>query len=197
MLEIGGRSILSRLIETLRSRVERIHVVVGYREELIIDLCARNHRDVVIVRNPDFRTTNTARSMALGAQAYSGKVLFMDGDLLISPASLTTFIEQSSREDWLMGVAPTTSENAVGVKRDIATATVSEFTNDEITTHEWANVFSGPARALDRAENYVFEELRLHLPMPAFELDLCEIDTVADLDRARAFGKKLDRMGMP
>jgi choline kinase len=97
MLEIDGRTILSGLVETLEGLVPRIHVVVGYREELIVEHCARYHRSVVIVRNPEFRTTNTARSVALGARGILRKALFLDGDLVISPESLRGFVQPQPR----------------------------------------------------------------------------------------------------
>ena len=131
MLEIEGSTILDRLLETLRPLVRNIHVVIGYREELVIDLCARKHRDVVLVRNPEFRTTNTGQSMALGARGCSGKTIFLDGDLLIAPESMQRFVTYASRHDLLIGIAPTRSENAVCVNlidRGEVGRSVREFT---------------------------------------------------------------------
>lgn len=85
MLELGGITLLTRMIRLLESHISRIHVVVGYREDMVIDHCARYHPQVVLVRNPDFRTTNTAQSLALGALHLTGKCVFLDGDLVINP----------------------------------------------------------------------------------------------------------------
>ena len=47
MLEIDGRTVLSRLVDAIRPHTDRIHVVVGYREEMIVEYCALYHRDLV------------------------------------------------------------------------------------------------------------------------------------------------------
>lgn len=196
MLEIEGVTILERLVDALRPLVRSIRVVVGYREELIIDLCAHRHRDVILVRNPEFRTTNTAQSMALGSRACSGKTLFLDGDLLISPESLRKFVTRAAGFPLSMGIARTRSENAVCVHTNgnvnEAGFCVESFIRDERLEYEWANVFAGPSDILEGATEYVFNQLVRHVPIPAFELDLREIDTVGDLEDARAFAKTLD-----
>jgi choline kinase len=194
MLEIEGRTLLTRLINALRPHVPRIHVVVGYREELIIEHCALHHRDVILVRNPDFRTTNTAQSMRLGATGVSGKVLFLDGDLLIANESLGAFIEKAATVPTLIGIAPTRSEQAVCVELDdeAGQRRVTGFTRSESKPYEWANVVAGPASILDEATGYVFEKLTTYLPVPACELDLREVDTPADLEFATAFALSLD-----
>ncbi|MFC3682031.1 NTP transferase domain-containing protein [Hydrogenophaga luteola] len=190
MLEIGGSTLLSKLIDTLTPLVRRIHVVVGYREEMIVDLVARRHRDVVLVRNPQFRTTNTAQSMALGARGCHGKVLFLDGDLLIEPESLQAFVTEAACHPLLIGVTPSSSENAVYVTTRTQArgeTLVTGFTRTQATPLEWANVFAGPADALDGEVRYVFNRLEQQLPIPCSELNLREVDTVADLSEARRF----------
>lgn len=189
MLEIEGKTILSRLVDALRPHVSRIHVVVGYREELIIDQCALHHRDVILVRNPEFRTTNTAQSMHLGAAGIEGKVLFLDGDLIIQEDSLAAFIAEASRHPILVGIAPTRSEQAVCVETrpGAASPTITGFTREARHPYEWANVVAGPAAMLAGATSYVFERLAESLPLAAHELDLREVDTPADLDLATAF----------
>lgn len=190
MLEMGGSTLLSKLIDTLTPLVRRIHVVIGYREEMVVDLVSRRHRDVVLVRNPQFRTTNTAHSMALGARGCQGKVLFLDGDLLIEPESLQAFVTEATSHPLLIGVTPSSSENAVYVTTRTQAGggtLVTGFTRTQATPLEWANVFAGPADALDGEDRYVFNRLEHQLPVPCSELNLREVDTVADLSEARRF----------
>lgn len=202
MLEIGGMTLLSRLIRTLEPLVPRIHVVVGYREEMVIELCAREHRDVVIVRNPAYRSTNTAESMSMGARACHGKTLFLDGDLLIEPMSLRAFVQEASRHEVLMGISTTRSEQPVCVELAEGTGPddndkprlVSAFTRDARLPYEWANVVAGPSRLMDGIPGYVFERLREHTPLPALPIELREVDTRADLEMANEFARSvLDR----
>ncbi len=194
MLEIEHKTILSRLIETIEPVIPRIHVVVGYREELVIDHCARWHRNVVIVRNPDYRTTNTAWSMALGARGIPGKTVFMDGDLVISPPSFSAFVARATQADVLIGVTRATSEQAVFVDARPGTAAELEihaFSRETRSPWEWANVASGPSNLMDQVSGFVYQQLEPRLPLPAFPLELSEVDTAEDLARTRAFTQQM------
>lgn len=192
MLEIGGTTLLTRMIRLLETHVSRIHVVIGYREELIIDHCSRYHPQVVLVRNPEFRTTNTGHSLALGASHLSGKCVFLDGDLVINPASLCAFLEHASLTDILVGICQPNTENAVFAEAEETAEgqTVMGFTREKTTPWEWANVFAGPNTLMHGADNYVFEHLAKRLPLPGHMLELAEIDTITDMREAELFIQK-------
>lgn len=197
MLELGGKTLLSRLIDSLGQRMESIRVVVGYREELVINHCAKLHRDIVIVRNPGFRTTNTVQSMAMGAHGLTGKTLFLDGDLVIDPASLHDFIDKAEHQPVLAAIAPSRSENPVNVElADLLPSDnemlIAAFTRKLGLAYEWANVVAGPPRMLDNATGYVFERLEELIPLRAFAINLREVDTTSDLDLAREFVQVID-----
>jgi choline kinase len=189
MLELGGITLLTRMIRMIESHVKRIHVVVGYRENLIIEHCARYHPHVVLVRNPDFRTTNTAQSLALGARYLKGKCVFLDGDLVINPDSFSAFLDHASRTEILIGLCQPNTENAVFADTEESPLglTVKSFTKEYRTSCEWANVFAGPNMLMNGAENYVFEYLTECLPLPGHMLELAEIDTTADMRSAEIF----------
>lgn len=192
MLEINGITILTRLIDSLEKQVDTLHVVVGYREELIIQHCARHHPKVVIVRNPEYRNTNTAQSFELGAQHLKGKTLFLDGDLVFAPGSLEGFINEGRRHESLLGICKPGSEKAVYVnsaKLD-GSLSVTGFSSTSKTDYEWANIVAGDAQLFRKATGYVYEFLSPHLPIPAFEVLTSEIDTPADLSSAIAFISK-------
>ena len=190
MIEVGGRTVLSRLIDQLRPMVPRVHVVIGYREELITEYCALHHRDVVLVRNPEFRSTNTAHSLMLGSVGFSRKVLFVDGDLIIESASLTRFIKRAAREENLLGITRAKSSEAVFVSTrpalDGQSTEVERFHREPPGEREWANLFTAPPAILQQGDRYVYECLEAHLPIAAEELDLYEIDTPEDLAKAKA-----------
>lgn len=188
MIEIDGRTILSRLIRSLRPHVPRIHVVVGYREEIIEEYCARYYRDVVLVRNPDFRSTNTAHSLRLGSIGFRHKALYMDGDLLLSEKSLAGFLSHASEVPLLIGVTPAKTSEAVFAatreREDDGSLVLEGFDRAQPSRFEWANVFAGPPDIVSPGNGYVFESLAGHLPAAAHELQLFEVDTAADLTRA-------------
>lgn len=191
MIELGGKTLLSRLIETLQPLVPRIHVVVGYREELIIGHCAQQHREVVLVRSPEFRTTNTAHSIRLGSVGMKRKVLYLDGDLIIDPDSLRSFIEAATQDALLVGVTQAKSSQAVfvstrgedGERKNV----IEAFQREPATPWEWANVFAGPPDLLVEGTRYVYECIEPRLPAAVRELELYEIDTPEDMERARAW----------
>ena len=193
MIEIEGKTILTRLIETLRLQIPVIHVVIGYREEIVNEYCAIHHRDVVLVRNPDFRKTNTAYSLFRGALHLSGKVLYLDGDLVISPGSLGKFIAAARERDILVGVTKAKSEHAVFVLGEGFgnMSRISGFSWDRRSELEWANVFSAPNDLLRGAPGYVFERLTEYLPLDGHMLDLAEVDTSEDLVAAREFARHM------
>lgn len=195
MIEIDGRTILTRLIETLRPHVPLISVVVGYREELVIDYCARHHRDVVLVRNQDYRSTNTAYSFSKGAVPVAGKTIYMDGDLLISPHSLTEMLVAARHTDVLVGLTDAKSENAVFAECEQGrngNLTISSFSRTETSQYEWANIVSGPSDLMMGATAYVFEKLIERLPLQGQMLELAEVDTEADLAAARNFVRRME-----
>lgn len=193
MIEVEGRTVLSRLVDTLAPHVSTIHLVVGYREEMVIEYCARHHRDVVVVRNTEFRTTNTAYSLALGARHLSGKVLYLDGDLLLDPASVGAFLSAASAQEILVGLTDAKSENAVyalgGAEGELVR--VEGFTRKEGSPYEWANIVAGPHDLMIDAGGYVFERLEERLPLTGRMLNLAEVDTPADLEAAKAFARRV------
>lgn len=192
MVEIEGVTILTRLINRLRPYMSIIHLVVGYREEMVIEYCAQHHRDVVLVRNSDFRTTNTATSCSKGSQLLTGKVLFLDGDLLITKESLENFLTRAQNLDILIGLTPAKSEDAIFVQARLCGGYVDVFgfSRTNRSTVEWANIFVGPSHLLDGANGFVFEGLNRFLPLPGCLLDLAEVDTIHDLAAAQEFVKK-------
>ena len=190
MIEIENKTLLSRLVETLQPLVPRIHVVVGYREELIIEHCAQHHREVVIVRNPEYRSTNTAHSIRLGSVGMIGKVLYLDGDLIIKPSSLQSFLDIATKVPLLLGVTGAKSSQAVFVATpndSVLPSTICAFQREAPTPWEWANVFVGNPALLKQGTHYVYECIEPYLPAAACMLELHEVDTPEDLAQAKAW----------
>lgn len=191
MLEISGTTLLTRLVTLLERHVDNIHLVVGYREEMVIDHCAKHHPRVIVVRNPDFRTTNTAYSLSLGARSLQGKCIFLDGDLIFSPQSLDAFLTSAREVATLVGLCKPSTENAVFARVDEIgdRLTIRSFTREERTAFEWANVVCGSATLFENAGGYVFETLAAHAPLQGHLIDIAEVDTAADLIVAEKFIK--------
>jgi choline kinase len=187
MISIDKIPILTRMHRMLSEYVETIVVVVGYREELIIEYCQNHFRDVVIARNPDFATTNTAQSLSLGARFVSGKTLFLDGDLLLEKKSLKRFFDLAKSSELMLGVARAKTDQPVyadclGDESDYLT--IKGFSRENRTPYEWANLFVGPPNVMDGAQRYVFEKLAANLPVQAALVEVEEVDTPQDMARA-------------
>jgi CTP:molybdopterin cytidylyltransferase MocA len=189
MVEVEGTPILSRLVDAVSVHVDRIHVVVGYREELVADYCAIHHRDVVLVRNPDFRTTTTGHSYLLGARGLGERALFMDGDILVRPEQLAGILSASTEHETVVGITRATTDDGVTVELTgpAENPSVVGFTRRGGDPYEWANVMVAPPSAIGDGEGYVFEALATQLPLAAAYIEMAEVDTDADLDRATAF----------
>jgi len=189
MISIHKTPILARMIRMLQVHVDTIVVVVGYRENLIAEYCQNNFRNVIVVRNPDYASTNTAHSLSLGARFVSGKTLFLDGDLLLEKNSLDRFFQRAQTCDLLLGVVDAKTEQPVYAEcsQDASgQLMIQGFSRDKATPYEWANLFAGPKNSMDGAGRYVFEKLAEKIPVPAALIEVEEIDTPSDMSRAEA-----------
>src|SRR5690606_34690175 len=133
------------------------------------------HRDVVIVRNPDYRETNTAHSLVLGSIGFTRKVLYLDGDLIIDDAALHRFISHAANVDLLVGVTQAKSAQAVFVTTcsdGNGKNQVLRFHREHAAAQEWANVFVGSPHVLRAGNRYVYECISPLLPATAQEVEL-------------------------
>ncbi|MNT19927.1 hypothetical protein D3C72_1552150 [compost metagenome] len=117
------------------------------------------------------------------------RVLYLDGDLIIEPASLRAFVEAAAAVPLLVGVTRAKSAQAVFVSTiDGAEGVVEQvfaFHRDPVTPWEWANIFAGPPDLLVAGTRYVYECIEPLLPAAARALDLFEVDTPEDLALAQ------------
>lgn len=189
MISVNKTPILARMIRMLQAHVDTIVVVAGYRENLIAEYCQKYFRNVIVVRNLDYASTNTAHSLALGARFVSGKTIFLDGDLLLEKNSLDRFFQHAQTCDLLLGVVEAKTEQPVYaecLKDASEQLMIHGFSRDKVTPFEWANLFVGPKNIMDGAGRYVFEKLAEETPVPAALIEVEEIDTPADMLRAEA-----------
>lgn len=195
MISVNRVPILARQLRLLAPLVETIVVVVGYREEMVIEYCQHHFRNVILARNPQFATTNTAQSLALGARFVTGKTLFLDGDLLLERRSLENFLRIAGDHNITIGVSHAKTEHPVFaecVADEPGNLKLIDFSRKKSTPLEWANLFIGPHDSMDGAQRYVFEKLKDLLPAPAALVDLEEVDTQQDLARAEAVARVWD-----
>jgi choline kinase/2-polyprenyl-3-methyl-5-hydroxy-6-metoxy-1,4-benzoquinol methylase len=180
LIDVDGKTMLERQLSILHD-VEVV-VVVGFMADDVIAHVRRIRDDAAIVFNPDYRTTGTAASLALGADAARGDVIVsLDGDLLVAESDLRRFVESESPT--LAGVTPMSSTTAVGAA--VEDNRVVEMGFDTVSAWEWSGLLRMPrSDVIDFGRGHVFESLVPHLPLPCVAIDCVEIDEPEDIDRA-------------
>lgn len=63
LIEVGGRTVIERMLTDCLSDEKDIRVVVGFQEQEVIDHVRSIRPDVIFVRNPDFRDGAARRSL--------------------------------------------------------------------------------------------------------------------------------------
>ena len=114
LVEIGGHPLIYYLLNVLHD-VPNIRMVVGFKEEAVME-CVRNiRRDVVFVRNPTYRTTTNSYSLYLGSHDLNVPFLNIDGDMYISRENYLKFVDGIKTGEDLIGVSVSYTEDAVNV----------------------------------------------------------------------------------
>ena len=200
LVEVGGRTIMERLLNDCLADEKDIRIVVGYQEQDVVNHALSIRKDIIFIRNPDYRDSTASHSYALAARAIRGSMIIMDGDLLIRPESWQAFATaapqssqaSSSRERSLIGVTPSKTQDAVFVrtKGDAKTGLViEEFTRTEKHAYEWCGMACVDKSVFEIGKNFVYECIAPNLPLPAFVLDIAEVDTPSDLEAAKEWLK--------
>lgn len=193
LVEVDGVSILEHQLSLL-SDVEDVRVVVGFDEKTVISELRRIRPDVLVVRNPAFRSTTTLHSYAFGAKHLKGDCLFMDGDLLLEPDSFSRFLRSCEAGVPQLGITKAKTSDAVFVEMD--GNNVVDFRRQVPTEFEWSNIAWLPVSYFDEiGDTAVYEHLRSRLPILAREVVSYEVDTEHDLIQAVENARKFGLMG--
>lgn len=183
LIEFSGTTILEHQLGLLHD-IEDVRVVVGFEEERVIALIKEIRSDVIIVRNPAYRTTTTLHSYAMGAEYLKENCLFMDGDILFQPSSFNSFLLACKRNEPLIGVTKAKTKDAVYTVTN-EKFEVESFSRTTLTPFEWANiVWIDPDKFANPIATSVYERLTAYLPLKTKEITSYEIDTKEDMDNA-------------
>ena len=188
LVSICGKPVLERQLEAL-TNVERVIVVVGYKADDVIALIRDVRPDVTVVHNPDFASTGTAASVALGAQAASEFVVSLDGDLLVEEECLRSFINLPHE---CLGLIPTATDEPICAK--ISDGTVTDLSQEWRSEWEWSGLVKmRREQALSLGRTHVFHGLVKYLPMSYTVVDCVELDYPNDIDRATEWIRSLEK----
>lgn len=186
LVAVEGRSIIDHQLDLLADLPD-LRIVVGYREEQVVRHVASRRPDAIFVRNPAYSRTTTLHSTILAVRHLGRQpFLALDGDLLLEPASFAAYLDACEKQGPpFLGICKAGTDEAVFVERGDG-GEITRFRRSPPTDWEWC----GPAlllpEHLEGCDGYVYEALERFLPLPAAEVVAREVDTPADLERARA-----------
>lgn len=190
LLEINGKTLLEYQLSLLE-KVENVFLVVGFMEDDVMDCASKIRRDIIFVRNANFQHTKTLGSFYLAAKIIDGFAIFMDGDMIIEPNSFADFLENAVDKDFVIAVSKRISDDPVycDVVQNKNGLTIRNFSYENKSDYEWANVVHMPAAQMADGSSHTFEHLQKFLPVPAKIIDRIEVDTPEDLHSAEKFLK--------
>ncbi|MCT4701568.1 NTP transferase domain-containing protein [Enterobacteriaceae bacterium H20N1] len=183
LLELNNRPLISYLLALLKD-VEDVRVVVGFQEHEVMDEVLRYRKDVTFVRNPEYLSTSTLTSYWLGSQGIKENCLFMDADIIFEPESFMNFKKfcMENVTDNIIAVTEAKTRDAVFVESRMGK--VTQFTREQETEYEWANLCFIHPDLLVRTGESVYKQLTQYLPLTMREIVSFEIDTKCDMEKA-------------
>ena len=196
LIEVNGKTLLEYQLALLKD-VENIFLVVGFMEDDVMNFAPKIRRDIIFVRNANFQHTKTLGSYYLAAKIIDDAAIFMDGDMIIEPNSFAEFLDAATKidgDDMLIAVSKRISDDPVycDVENHQGALTIRNFSYENKTPYEWANVVYMPANRMENGTSHTFEHLQKFLPTSAKIIDRLEIDTPEDLHDAEKFLKTSD-----
>ena len=180
LVRLGNHPLIYHILQVLKD-VPNVRIVVGFKEEEVIEYVLKIRKDVVFVRNPDYRTTTNAYSLYLGSYDLSEPFINIDGDNYLDYTNFKKFEDSIIEGQELIGVTESFTEDAVYTKLD-KDGMITEFSRARIDNYEWTGVAYFANVKINKAGKYVYQELEPKLPIKACIIECYEIDTPQDLD---------------
>lgn len=179
LVEIHDKKIINYQLNLLKD-FQNIRIVIGFKEEEVIEHVNKIRRDIIFVRNDQYLTTTNITSLILAVRYLNKPFILLDGDIIINKQDFCRFIEEcrNSKES-IVGVTKHRSQEAVFV--NIENGYIHAFSTDIKSNYEWCGI----AYIHDFQINldllgYIYKLFEDMIPIKAFELDVYEIDTPID-----------------
>lgn len=100
LLKINGSSILGYLLKIVskHTKVEEIHLILGYKKELFKSAFGNKYKNVPIRYhfNPDFESTDNLFSLHCARNSMRDDIAFMTADLVIDPRLVYAFFDEEA-----------------------------------------------------------------------------------------------------
>ncbi|MFA6108994.1 MAG: phosphocholine cytidylyltransferase family protein [Candidatus Latescibacterota bacterium] len=212
LLEVGGKALLTRSLESLgASGLERAVIVVGYMGETIRRHLGERLAGVSLryVDNPRFEATGSMYSLSLARSLLDGPILLLESDLLYEQRAVETMIARTGEDAILIAellgagddvyVCTDQAGRVIALGKELAEEDKTRAAGCLVGISTFSPLFLEEVMAQAEREyaagllNRHYEECVLAAslqgrPVKAVhcpDLRWTEIDTLADLERAR------------
>ena len=112
LVQVNNKMICEYQLELLKN-VKNVFMVVGFCEDEVMDTVRKIRKDVIFVRNPDYRHTKTLESYYLASKLIKGSALYMDGDMIISATDFDRFMASCENNQLCVGISKRISDDPV------------------------------------------------------------------------------------
>lgn len=180
LVEVNGKKIIYYLLKVLED-VPNVRIVVGFKEEEVIDYVRSIRKDVIFVRNPNYGSTTNAYSLYLGSKDFSEPFINIDGDNLITKSNFKKFCDCINPKEELIGVTKSYTEDAVFTRLNDKNQ-ITEFSRERISEYEWTGVAYFANIKIKENGKFIYQEIEERLPVQACIIECFEVDTPVDLE---------------
>lgn len=180
LVKIGNHPLIYYLLKVLKD-VKNVRMVVGFKEEEVINYVRSIRKDVLFIRNKNYMSTTNSYSLYLGSYDLKAPFMNIDGDMYIDQANFDKFCLSIHENEDLIGVTKSYTEDAVLVKVNDKNEVVA-FSRDKISDLEWTGIAYFSNITISKEGKYVYQEIEKYLPVKAIEIECFEIDTPRDLE---------------
>jgi|SRR5690554_477557 len=180
LVKLGKHRLIYYLLDILKD-VENVRIVVGFKEEEVIEYVKNIREDVVFVRNPDYSSTTNSYSLYLGSHDLNEPFVTIDGDMIIDEKNFKIFVDAIDVNEDLIAITKAKTEDAVFAKID-ENDFITEFSREPISKYEWSGVAYFANFKMSKSGQYIYQEIEPNLPLKSVLMECWEIDTPGDLD---------------
>ncbi|MGH3008522.1 MAG: NTP transferase domain-containing protein [Gaiellaceae bacterium] len=198
LLPIGDSNTLEQMVRKLSKHGVRSMVIVGgHRQEAIEQYLTRTFPlvEITILRNPDYRTTNTAYSLLLAREQLDDQTFIkLDGDIIFDEEILARLIAADDGWSYACVDHAAVNEEVIKVSSD-AEGNISRIGNDVPVTSA-AGESIGIERIDERSCAALFSTLEAMMEDPDNHQRYYEVAYDALVQAGEPF-KALDITGLP
>lgn len=178
LLKIGGKSLITRLLEGLNG-FDDVRIVVGFQAERVIEKVNAIRKDILFAFNYDYETTGPAESVSKALLKTRENVVIIDGDIVINPEDFRAFLDEKGE---CVGISKRQSSEPVYVKMG-GGGDVVGFSKED-TGYEWVGIMKVKGARLKKTKGFVYEMVEPLLPIKCKMIRMRDIDTIEDYEDA-------------